>query len=271
MTNIQALIMGIVQGLTEYLPVSSSAHLVIMPKLLGFSLPEQEAFIFDVLVQLGTLVGVFAYFWSKLFGIVQSALTGLLKGRPLYDENARLGWLVVLATVPAAVLGLTFKKPLAATFSDPSFACYFLIVTGVLLILAEYVGKHLKHSVTANDAVMIGVAQGLALLPGVSRSGSTISMGMMRGLSRTSAAQFSFIMSIPAMLGAALVASFDLVNDAALIKTMLIPLCIGFLSAAVTGYLVIKWFMAFVSGKRLYIFAAYCFLLGGFGAYYFSF
>lgn len=263
--------MGIVQGLTEYLPVSSSAHLVIMPKLFGFSLPEHEAFIFDVLVQLGTLIGVFAYFWQKLFSIAQSALTGLAKGTPLHDENARLGWLVVLATIPAAVLGLIFKKPLAATFSDPLFACYFLIVTGILLILAEYVGKHLRNSVTMNDAVMIGVAQGLALLPGVSRSGSTISMGMMRGLSRTSAAQFSFIMSIPAMFGAAFVASFDLLNDASLIKSMLTPLLIGFISAAVTGYLVIKWFMAFVSHQRLYIFALYCFLAGGIGAYYFSF
>jgi undecaprenyl-diphosphatase len=269
MNNTQALILGIVQGLTEYLPVSSSAHLVLAPALMGWEFSPTESFLFDVLVQLGTLVGVFCYFWQPLRDIIQSVLTGLWLRRPFYNEDARLGWLVALASVPAAILGLAFKSELAAYFSDPLYACYFLVLTGVMLIAAELLGRHIKPQVEKKDAVFIGLAQGLALLPGVSRSGSTISIGMICGLSRAKAAQFSFLMSVPVMLGASLVASVDLANDLDLAMQMIVPLTIGFVSAAITGYLVIKWFMAFVTSQPLYLFAAYCLAVGGIGSVYF--
>ncbi len=270
MTNSQAIILGLVQGLTEYLPVSSSAHLVLVPHFMGWHVNPEEAFVFDVLVQLGTLVGVLAYFFAPIKNVSFSVIKGILKGQPLYDENARLGWLVVLASIPAAVIGLLFKEPLAAYFSDPVFACYCLLITAALLLAAEYLSRVLKRQPEKGDAVFIGCAQSLALLPGVSRSGATIAAGMACGLSRTSAAQFSFLMSIPVMLGASLIASVDLVKDKALLETLAVPLTLGFITAATSGYLVIRWFMTFLSERRLTWFAAYCVSIGLLGIVYFS-
>ncbi len=269
MTNAQAIILGAVQGLTEYLPVSSSAHLVLVPKIMGWQVPPQEAFIFDVLVQLGTLTGVLAFFYAPIRQVCLSVLTGLYRLDPFHDQYARMGWLVVLASVPAAILGLNFKDQLAETFSSPISSCYFLLVTGALLILAEWFGRSGKEEPGRFDALMIGCAQGLALLPGVSRSGATIAAGMACGLPRKTAAQFSFLMSIPVMVGASLVASLDLIQDINLLEKMAMPLALGFGTAAIVGFLVIKWFMSFVSNQRLVWFAAYCLTIGTWGVYYF--
>jgi undecaprenyl-diphosphatase len=271
MTNSQALILGIVQGLTEYLPVSSSAHLVLVPQVLGWHVNPAEAFVFDVLVQLGTMIGVFCYFFTPIKEVIVSVLKGLALRRPLHDSNAQLGWLVALASIPAAILGFTFKTQLSEYFSSPLASCYFLILTAVFLFGAEWLNLNLrKQAPTKKDALFIGLAQGLALFPGVSRSGSTIAAGMLCGLNRIDAARFSFLMSIPVMIGASLVASFDLIHDAHLINHLLIPLAIGFISAALTGYLVIKWFMDFLSTQRLFIFASYCLGIGLAGALYFG-
>lgn len=270
MTNSQAIILGLVQGLTEYLPVSSSAHLVLVPHFFGWEVLPNEAFIFDVLVQLGTLVGVMAYFFSSIKDVGFSVVAGVLKGRPLHDENARLGWLVVLASIPAAVIGLLFKEPLAAYFSAPVFSCYCLLITGVLLLAAEYLSRVLKSNPHKGDAFIIGCAQSFALLPGVSRSGATIAAGMACGLSRKDAARFSFLMSIPVMVGASMIASLDLVKDQALLQSLALPLLLGFIASAISGYLVIRWFMDFLSTRRLTWFAAYCFSIGALGIFYFT-
>lgn len=269
MTNTQAIVLGAVQGLTEYLPVSSSAHLVLVPKMMGWQFLPQEAFIFDVLVQLGTLVGVLIYFFLPLKQVCTSVLTGLVRMEPLHDEHARMGWMVVLASIPAGFLGLVYKDELAAMFSSASASSYCLVITGIFLILAEALGRSIKTQPGRFDALMIGCAQGLALLPGISRSGATISAGMACGLSRKNAAQFSFLMSIPVMLGASLVASLDLMKDADLVGKMAMPLALGFFTAAVVGFLVIKWFMTFLANRRLIWFAAYCIVLGGVSAIYF--
>lgn len=270
MTNTQAIILGLVQGLTEYLPVSSSAHLVLVPHLMGWQVLPKEAFVFDTLVQLGTLVGVLAYFFTPIKDVGLSVVSGLVKRKPFYNDDAKLGWMVVLATIPAAVIGLLFKDALAAYFSAPAFSCYCLVLTGIFLITAEYMSRNLKNNPQETDAVFIGFAQSLALLPGVSRSGATIAAGMARGLSRQNAARFSFLMSIPVMLGAALVAGVDLVKDTELLSTLKMPLILGFLSAAISGYLVIRWFMTFLSQRRLTWFAAYCISIGVAGAFYFA-
>jgi len=271
MTNSQALILGIVQGLTEYLPVSSSAHLVLVPRLLGWHVVPQEAFVFDVLVQLGTMIGVFCYFFTPIKEVIISVLKGIILRKPLHNQDATLGWLVALASIPAALLGFTFKSQLAEYFSSPLASCYFLIITAFFLYAAEWLGQSIKKQVPSKkDAMFIGLAQGLALFPGVSRSGSTIAAGMACGLNRIDAARFSFLMSIPVMIGASLVASVDLINDAHLIANLLVPLTVGFISAAITGYLVIKWFMDFLSTRRLFIFAAYCLGVGVLGALYFG-
>jgi undecaprenyl-diphosphatase len=270
MTNAQAIILGFVQGLTEYLPVSSSAHLVLVPKIMGWHFSEAEAFVFDVLVQLGTLLGVFAYFLRSIVGIGRSVIAGVLMGRPFHNEDARLGYMLVLATIPAAIFGLTFKDYLAAYFSSPLPSCYFLIVTGFLLITAEYLGRSFKQNPGQKDAVFIGLAQSLALFPGISRSGATIAAGMLCGLPRKNAAYFSFLLSIPIMLGASAVAFSDLLKDQVLLHQLAMPLFLGFVVAAITGYLVIKWFMAFLTSQRLVWFAVYCIAIGGLGIGYWS-
>jgi undecaprenyl-diphosphatase len=269
MTNAQAVILGAVQGLTEYLPVSSSAHLVFVPKVMGWHFLSEEAFIFDVLVQLGTLVGVLIYFFTPLKQVCLSVIDGVIRLDPFHDEHARIGWLVVLASIPAAIFGLSYKDALAEYFSSPLASSYFLMLTGVILILAEWFGRAIKTAPGRFDAVVIGCAQGLALFPGISRSGATIAAGMACGLSRKNAAQFSFFMSIPVMVGASLIAGLDLVRDGELLQKMALPLSLGFLTAAVVGFLVIKWFMAFLTNQRLIWFAAYCFMLGLWGIWYF--
>lgn len=270
MTNTQAIILGMVQGLTEYIPVSSSAHLVLVPKILGWQFSKAESFTFDVLVQLGTLVGVFAFFMKPIARIAGSVLTSAWAGRPFADEEARLGWMVVLATIPAAGLGLLCKDHVSEFFSSPKASCYFLVATGLILVAAEYFSRPKKYAPEKKDALFIGFFQSLALLPGISRSGSTIAAGMFCGLDRKNAAFFSFLMSIPIMLGASIVALVDLYRDQELFIKLSGPLFWGFLSASVTGYLVISWFMNFVTGKRLFIFAGYCFLIGICGVFYWS-
>lgn len=270
MTNTQAIVLGVVQGLTEYLPVSSSAHLVLLPKFMGWEFPEDVSFIFDVLVQLGTLVGVMIYFFRPIQDVALSVLQGLYRRQPFHNDDARLGWMVVLATIPAAGIGLLFKENLQGYFSSPTASCYALIATGLFLVAAEYVSRGLKMFPSRNDAVMIGFAQSVALLPGISRSGATIAAGMALGLPREHAARFSFLMSIPVIVGASLVAAADLVKDLDLLGHMIVPLSLGFVSAAISGYVVITWFMAFLSRRRLIGFALYCVILGAFGVFYFS-
>jgi undecaprenyl-diphosphatase len=211
MTILQAVVLGVVQGLTEFLPVSSSAHLVIVPWALGWEFDPAFAFAFDVLVQMGTLLAVIIYFASTLREILSAVWSGLRTRRPLEDPLARLGWLIVLATIPAVLAGLLFHDAVEAAFGNPRAVFFNLLVTASLLAGAERFGRPRRglDRLNAVDAVAVGAAQALALLPGVSRSGSTISAGLFRGLQRPEAARFSFLMSVPAMIGAGLVGLKD--------------------------------------------------------------
>jgi undecaprenyl-diphosphatase len=263
MTILQAIILGIIQGLTEFLPISSSGHLVIVPYLLGWQLPPQDAFIFDVLVQVATLLAVFAYFWRDLVDIGRAFLLGLRHKKPFDDPNARLGWYLVLATLPAGVIGLAVKDIVEAAFASPTAAAFFLLVTAGLLIVAERVGKSQRELDQLNwkDALWVGFAQALAIFPGVSRSGATIVGGMTRDLKRPPAARFSFLISIPIMLAAGLLTTLDLFKMPHLgsILPAFIP---GFIASAVVGYLSIRWLLAFLTHRPLYIFSIYCTVLG---------
>jgi undecaprenyl-diphosphatase len=263
MTVFQALILGIVQGATEFLPVSSSGHLVLVPWLLGWHLDPQAAFVFDVLVQWGTLLAVIAYFWQELVDLVRAAVLGLLHGHPLESAAARMAWLLVLASLPAAVLGLAFKDQVEAAFSQPVMVFGFLFVTAALLTISEWLGHRSRtmDSLRWTDALWIGFAQVLALLPGVSRSGSTIAGGMTRNLRRPDAARFAFLMSVPIMIGAGLVALRDLIRlpDAG---AQAGNLAVGFLAAAVVGYLAIRWLLRYLSHRPLTVFIAYTAAVG---------
>jgi undecaprenyl-diphosphatase len=252
----QALILGLVQGATEYIPVSSSAHLVIVPWLLGWPDPS---FQFEVLVQWGTLVGVFLFFWADIWAIIKAVLLGLKQRKPLATFEAKLGWLVVVATVPAAILGLTFKDYFEAAFAAPVFAGGLLILTALLLVIAERFGSRTLELEKLGwlDAVIVGFWQAAAILPGVSRSGATISGAVLRGYSRPAAARFSFLISIPALLGAGLVALKDLL-EAGSLGQELPAITVGFVAAAIAGYVCIRWLLHYLQRHSLYIFAAYC-------------
>ncbi len=212
MSLFQALVLGIVQGLTEYLPVSSSAHLVLVPWALGWEFDPDAAFAFDVLVQMGTLVAVIAYFWKDLVHMLRATLRALVHREAIQDPYVRLAGLIVLGTIPAVIAGVALKDIVEAAFGSPLATSGFLLVTAALLLAAERIGKRLRPLETATwrDAVWIGLAQALALFPGLSRSGATISAGLLRGFDRPGSARFSFLLSIPVMIGAGVLTLGDL-------------------------------------------------------------
>ena len=263
MTALQAIILGIVQGLTEFIPVSSSGHLVLVPHFLGWQLAGPQVFVFDVLVQWGTLFAVFVYFWHDLVNIARAFFRSLFKGRPFAEHDACLGWYLILATIPAVVMGLLFKDKIETAFNSAHATGFYLLLTAVLLVVAEKVGHRNRRMEELSwwDALWIGLAQVLALLPGVSRSGSTIAGGMTRHFDRASAARFSFLMSVPVMLGAGILALDDLFHLPGM-DGLLLPLLLGFFTAMIAGYIAIHWLIAYLSHHSLYVFAIYCTVLG---------
>lgn len=262
MTLLQSILLGIIQGLTEFLPISSSAHLVITPYILGWQIPIQEAFIFDVLVQLGTLLAVIIYFWKDLTSIVIGVIKGLIHKQPFSESSSRLGWMLVLATIPAILAGLLFKDPVERAFGNPIGTGVLLFGTAALLVIAELVGKRIRQIETISwlDTLIIGLFQAISLLPGISRSGSTISGGMIRNLERPAAARFSFLMSVPVMLGAGTLAIIDLIQLPSF-SVQIPTLIAGFITSAIVGYFTIRWLLAYLVTRRLYPFAVYCVVL----------
>jgi undecaprenyl-diphosphatase len=261
-TLLQSILLGIIQGLTEFLPISSSAHLVITPYILGWQIPVQEAFIFDVLVQLGTLLAVIIFFWKDLTSIVIGVINGLIHKQPFSEPSSRLGWMLVLATIPAILAGLLFKDPVERAFGNPVATGLLLFGTAALLVIAELVGKRIRQIETISwmDTLIIGLFQAISLLPGISRSGSTISGGMIRNLERPAAARFSFLMSVPVMLGAGTLATIDLIQLPSF-SVQLPTLIAGFITSAIVGYFTIRWLLAYLVTRRLYPFAIYCVVL----------
>lgn len=262
MTLLEAIILGIIQGLTEFLPISSSAHLVLVPFLLGWNIPEEQVFPFGVLVQLGTLLAVIIYFWKDLWAIIQAFVGGILRGKPFADSNARLGWYLILATIPAGLVGLLIKDLVEAAFNSPAATAFFLLLTAALLFVAEGIGKRSRTYEDFNwkDALAMGVAQIISIFPGVSRSGSTISGGLARHLERPAAARFSFLMSIPVMLAAGLLAVSDLAEVPNL-SSFLPMIAAGFITAAIVGYASIHWLLGYLTRHSLRSFAIYCIIL----------
>jgi len=257
----QALILGIVQGATEYIPVSSSAHLVLVPWLLGW---PDASFAFEVLVQWGTLVGVFIFFWNDLVLIVSHVVQGLIQRRPLATFEAKLGWFIVVATIPAVVFGVLFKDYFEIAYASPGIAGVLLVFNAILLTIAERFSTREKglEAFTWLDAIIVGFWQVAAMFPGISRSGSTISGAMLRGFDRTAAARFSFLMSIPALLGAGVVALTDLIGTGTLLDE-LPAITVGFIAAAVAGYVCIRWLLHYLQNHSLYVFAIYCVAVSG--------
>lgn len=265
MTILQAILLGILQGLTEFLPISSSGHLVILPYFLNWNLPSKEMFIFNVLVQNGTLVAVIVYFWKDLWAIVKEFFSQLSQGRPFASHEARLGWLLIAATLPAGLAGLLLQDIVEQAFSSPLVAGIALIVTAILMFLAERISQNIGdlHDLTLADALVMGIMQSLALFPGISRSGATISGGLMRHLKRESAARFSFLMAVPIMLAAGGLSTYEMFTEVSNLRTFLPLMAVGFFTAMVVGYVAIRWLLRFLVNHKLTTFSIYCALLGG--------
>ncbi len=262
MTTFQAIILGIIQGITEFLPISSSGHLVLAPHLLNWDIPTDQIFVFDVLVQMGTLVAVIIYFWKDLFSIFSGAIKNISKPDKFKDPHLRLATYIILATIPAGLIGLIFKDQIEGTFGDPLITAALLFVTAILLFLAEKIGKQNREikDIAFWQIITIGLFQALALFPGMSRSGATISSGMFIHLKRPAAARFSFLISVPIMAAAGLYASLGLFEIANL-SNFIAPMVIGFITSAIVGYFAIRWLIKFLSTYPLYYFSIYLILL----------
>jgi undecaprenyl-diphosphatase len=256
---LKAAILGIVQGVTEFAPVSSSGHLVLVPWLLGW---EPPGLLFDTLVHWGTLVAVLAYFWRDWRRLARAWLHGLFHW-DWRDPNARLMWLLVLGTAPAVVVGYLLEAQFEVLFGRPVWVSIFLLITAALLVLAERLGQRTREVLDTRwgDALLIGLAQAAAIAPGISRSGATIATGLLRGFNRPDAARFSFLLSTPVILGAGLlqVADAAAAPEAAYNAPALL---VGFLVAAVSGYLSIGLLLRYLQRRRLHAFAVYCVWVG---------
>jgi undecaprenyl-diphosphatase len=258
MTLLHAFLLGIIQGLTEFIPVSSTAHLLIGQKLFG--LPAEDAmFSFLVIVQLGTLVSLFAFYWKDLLAIVGATLNVQHA-----TANRNLGFYIIIATIPALIAGYLLKDSVEALFKQPMLeASIRLFTAAVLLTLAEWLTKKNRtlDSMTWFDALIVGFMQIIAVFPGASRSGTTISGGMFRGFDRPSAARFAFLMSVPVMLAAG---GYEMLNVLQMpnLGEFLPLLAVGFVTAAIVGWFAIKWLIGYLSKHSLHLFAAYCAVAG---------
>jgi undecaprenyl-diphosphatase len=259
MHPVQALILGLIQGATEFLPVSSSGHLVLVPWLLRWPKPGLA---FDTTVHWGTLAAVVAVFWRDLWRLAVAWLRSL-RSRSLDKVEARVAWWIILGTVPGVVLGLTFKDPLESLFSAPQTVAVLLLVTSAILALSERLGHRTRDldEMTWVDALLIGVGQAVAIMPGISRSGATIATGLLRDLKRETAARFSFLLSTPIILGAGLPQLLELAQAGDL-STQLPVLVTGVAAAALSGYLCIRFLLSYLQRNKLYVFAAYCAMAG---------
>lgn len=267
MSILQAIVLGIVQGLTEFLPVSSSAHLIFIPMLLNW---PQPGLAFDMALHLGTLVAVVTYFRRDLFNMALALPRGLLSGRPLADPHSRLAILVLIGCLPAAVAGLLLEKSIEHHFySDDgvrqSLVVIALAMIGLALLLAlvERYAKRDRTLEKANwrDAVVIGLAQTLALIPGVSRSGSTITAGLGVGLDRPAAARYSFLMGTPLILAAALKQIYNVWRDGATLGDGLV-FGVGFAISAVVGYGCIRFLLRYLQTHSNAVFIGYRIVIG---------
>ena len=260
MTWFEALVFGLVQGLTEFLPISSTAHLRIVPLFLGWHDPGAA---FSAVVQLGTLVAVFAYFATDIRQLTIATLASIRVRNPNHSPDSRMAWSIAIATIPIAAFGLGFKEFIETEARSPVLIASALIVLALFLIVAERLGKQRRAMKNLRfwHIQVIGLCQALALIPGCSRSGSTIMGGLFIGLERASAARFSFLLGLPA-IGASGCLEFLTLLDTGLGSTGAINLVVGICAAAVIGYLSIGFLLRYLQQHRTDLFSVYRIALG---------
>lgn len=255
MELVQAAVLGVIQGVAEFLPISSSGHLAVIPEILGWQEFAGNV-AFDVLLHVGTLVAVFAYFREDLRRMVVSAFSS----DPEKASDRRIGWLVVAATFVTGVIGLAFDDFFSSFFSEILWIGVFLLCTSAILTLAEWLSTKATHStegMSFGRACLVGLAQGLAIMPGISRSGATISMGLVVGLDREQSARFSFLLSAPIILLASGKTAYDAATHGVESFPGLSASLVGFAASAIAGYFSIAWLVSYLKNRSLYPFAVY--------------
>ena len=257
---LQAAFIGLIQGLTEFIPVSSSAHLIVVPRLLGWNDPFINSNAFDVMLHMGTLVALLIYFWSDLVRLLGAWLASIRERSIGQDPDRRLAWLIFISMLPGAVLGALGESFFDTFFREHSllFIATLLAIGATILWLAEWLGSRRRgmQDLRTVDAVGIGAAQALALFPGISRSGITISAGLFAGLNREAAARFSFLMATPIIAGAGIWKARELLGGG-LPGADLVPLAAGFATALVAGLLAIAFLLAFLRRRSTALFIGY--------------
>lgn len=268
MSIFEALILGIIQGLTEFLPISSTGHLTLAGRLMDLiSETEPERWTaFIAVIQMGTLVAVLIYFFKDLFGISTDFVKDNLSNRKRFSEqsfNSKMGWYIIIGTIPVVVIGLIFKDFIEGAFTKNLYVISFsLIILGILLSAAERLGSFKKdiNNLKWYDSLIVGIAQAVSLIPGSSRSGTTITAGLFLGFTRETAARFSFLLSIPAVLASGLLQFYEAIDF--LDWSMSINLMAATLSAAFSGYLAIDFLLKFLRRNSTYVFVFYRIVLG---------
>jgi undecaprenyl-diphosphatase len=258
---ISAALLGVVQGLTEFLPVSSSGHLILARAFFGWD-PGRFGIAFDVACHVGTLLAVVAFFIGDV-GRLIAAAPGALTGRD--GEYERLGRLIIAGTIPVVIVGGLFADVIEAQLRSPLIVAITLTIGGIGLIIAERIGRKSRDARTLGygEAIAIGCAQALALVPGISRSGSTLTLALFLNVERASAARFVFLMSLPAVVAAGAKEAFDL-REAGMANLPVTILAVGLVVSAIVGYITVKYFVRYLAHHSLEVFAYYRFVLAAF-------
>jgi undecaprenyl-diphosphatase len=261
-TLLSAVFLGVVQALTEFLPVSSTAHLLVFGELLGNDLADERFRAFTTIIQSGTTLAVLVYFRRDIAALLYAGVRSIARGRPLETAESRLGWYIVLGTLPAAIAGKLLEKRIEGLGNWVIVGS--LVVLGLVLLLAERLARHERsvEDVGAGDALLIGIGQAVALVPGSSRSGTTITTGMLLGLKREAAARFSFLLSVPIILGAG---AYKLWKDVPVLRGApgwALATAVGTAVSAIGGYLVIGWLLGWLRTRTTYVFVVWRVLAG---------
>ncbi|CAB4799916.1 MAG: undecaprenyl-diphosphate phosphatase [Actinobacteria bacterium] len=261
MSYLEAIFLGVLQGLTEFLPISSSAHLAIFPQLFGFDDPGAS---FTAVTQIGTEVAVLLFFWRDIVRIIKAWAIALVRKDRRGDLDARMGWYIIVGTLPIAVVGFLFQDTIKTTFRSLWLIAIMLIVFGLILGIADRinVGEKLEGDLTLKDSLLYGLGQMLALIPGVSRSGATISVGLFRGYRRDVATRYAFLLAIPAVLASGV----SQLNDVSLAASPASPglpkTLVATLVAFVVGYVTIGWLLKYLRTRSYLPFVVYRVALG---------
>lgn len=270
MEFIDSFLLGLIQGLTEFLPISSSGHLVLGRAFLTNDL--QQGITFEVVVHFGTLCSILVYYREELTGIIRSlfgmaAAPGEFRERMETDPNIKLSGYILLSMIPALIVGLTMEEVIEDVFLNPFMVSIMLLVTGSLLFATKF-RDHFPNRIGTGNSFAIGLAQAFAILPGVSRSGSTISLGLYLGVKREEVANFSFLMVIPVIAGAMLLQIKEMMEMGVQFDAVM-DLTVGFLTAFISGYFALKYLIVMLKTKGIHPFAWYCWVIGAAGLIYF--